>query len=398
MRTQPWAGWLLGLSPLYLAILFVVDPQSDLRLLLEDVEIPGTAVKVAQRILSALAIAILLIAATILIGNTIRLSIFARRREIEVMKLVGASNLFVRGYKQDSVSLPNKGPVYRKIGRRKLVPYYDRGEIEDGVIAGRGLEICYLKEQTDLLFSQIQGSARVSLDDGSTVRINYDAHNGYPYTPVGRILIDRVTVANQAGGVQSALAGAAAGAAGVDPNRLPAGSTGLNERGPAADRFRRARPRPRRGAPGPGRRRSAAPRGGRGDRAEGSDRDEQKSQGWTPFILDTNGNGALSFEEWAAKTIDKFKGADADKSGWLTAVETSAVLSAYGLPVIETTLAPVIPPGAPIGTSALESCVDELARKSDCRRAFGARRVGRGHTHRPECQHGPPRRRDRAGR
>jgi cell division transport system permease protein len=48
-------------------------------------------------VLSALAIVILLGAATILIGNTIRLSIFARRREIEVMKLVGASNWFVRG-------------------------------------------------------------------------------------------------------------------------------------------------------------------------------------------------------------------------------------------------------------------------------------------------------------
>ena len=48
-------------------------------------------------VLSALAITILLVAATILIGNTIRLSIFARRREIEVMKLVGASNWFVRG-------------------------------------------------------------------------------------------------------------------------------------------------------------------------------------------------------------------------------------------------------------------------------------------------------------
>jgi cell division transport system permease protein len=48
-------------------------------------------------VLSSLAIVILLGAATILIGNTIRLSIFARRREIEVMKLVGASNWFVRG-------------------------------------------------------------------------------------------------------------------------------------------------------------------------------------------------------------------------------------------------------------------------------------------------------------
>jgi cell division transport system permease protein len=48
-------------------------------------------------VLSVLGIIVLLGAATILIGNTIRLSIFARRREIEVMKLVGASNWFVRG-------------------------------------------------------------------------------------------------------------------------------------------------------------------------------------------------------------------------------------------------------------------------------------------------------------
>jgi membrane-bound lytic murein transglycosylase A len=101
------------------------------------------------------------------------------------------SNLFVRGFKQDATGLPNKGEVFRKIGRRKLVPYYDRAAIEDGAIAGRGLEICWLKDQTDLLFTQIQGSARVRLEDGSTIRINYDAHNGFPYTPVGRILIER---------------------------------------------------------------------------------------------------------------------------------------------------------------------------------------------------------------
>lgn len=101
------------------------------------------------------------------------------------------SNLFVRGFSQASDSLPNKGQVFRKIGRRKLVPFYDRGEIEDGAIAGRGLEVVWLKSQTDLLFIQIQGSARIHLEDGSVVRINYEAHNGYPYTPVGRILIDR---------------------------------------------------------------------------------------------------------------------------------------------------------------------------------------------------------------
>jgi cell division transport system permease protein len=49
------------------------------------------------KILSAIALAILGVASILLVINTIRLSIFARRREIEVMKLVGASNWFVRG-------------------------------------------------------------------------------------------------------------------------------------------------------------------------------------------------------------------------------------------------------------------------------------------------------------
>jgi hypothetical protein len=37
--------------------------------------------------------------------------------------------------------------------------------------------------------------------------------------------------------------------------------------------------------------------------------------------LDTNGNGTLAFAEWAVKSIDKFKGADQDRSGWLTPAE-----------------------------------------------------------------------------
>jgi cell division transport system permease protein len=44
-----------------------------------------------------IAFIVLLISSTLLVANTIRLSIFARRREIEVMKLVGATNWFVRG-------------------------------------------------------------------------------------------------------------------------------------------------------------------------------------------------------------------------------------------------------------------------------------------------------------
>ena len=62
--------------------------------------------KTAQRVLRVArvfeivflaAVLLLLVASTLLIANTIRLSIFSRRREIEVMKLVGATNWFVRG-------------------------------------------------------------------------------------------------------------------------------------------------------------------------------------------------------------------------------------------------------------------------------------------------------------
>jgi membrane-bound lytic murein transglycosylase A len=88
-------------------------------------------------------------------------------------------------------TFPNKGQVGRLAAGGKVVPYYDRGEIEDGVLAGQGLEICWLKDPTDLLFIQIQGSARVRLDDGKMLRIGYDGHNGWPYVPVGRILIER---------------------------------------------------------------------------------------------------------------------------------------------------------------------------------------------------------------
>ena len=55
-----------------------------------------TAAKVID-IFFVLAVIVLLVSSTLLIANTIRLAIFARRREIEVMKLVGATNWFVRG-------------------------------------------------------------------------------------------------------------------------------------------------------------------------------------------------------------------------------------------------------------------------------------------------------------
>src|SRR4051812_9932263 len=95
------------------------------------------------------------------------------------------------GRKRKTDSFPNTGRVVRRIARGKYVPYFDRAQIEDGALATRNLEIAYLRDANDLLFVQIQGSARIRLTDGSVLRVNYDSHNGHPYTPVGRILIER---------------------------------------------------------------------------------------------------------------------------------------------------------------------------------------------------------------
>ena len=86
-------------------------------------------------------------------------------------------------------------PLYRVparfAGKRSTVfPQFDRKQIVEGALAGKGLEICWVKSPIDAFFAQIQGSTRVKLDTGETLRLNYVASNGKPYTPVGRILIE----------------------------------------------------------------------------------------------------------------------------------------------------------------------------------------------------------------
>ena len=50
----------------------------------------------ALKIVLSVITALLLVASLMLVGNTIRLSIYARRREVEVMRLVGATRWFIR--------------------------------------------------------------------------------------------------------------------------------------------------------------------------------------------------------------------------------------------------------------------------------------------------------------
>jgi membrane-bound lytic murein transglycosylase A len=112
-------------------------------------------------------------------------------REFTVPLYRRPPDLLAAGATQAGGPFPNSGRAFRRASSSELVPYYDRGEIEDGALDGQHLEICWLRSATDALFIQIQGSARVKLEDGTMLRLNYAAHNGYSYMPVGRVLIDR---------------------------------------------------------------------------------------------------------------------------------------------------------------------------------------------------------------
>ena len=83
------------------------------------------------------------------------------------------------------------------------VPYYTREEIVAGALAGRGLELLYLDDPVELFYMQVQGSGVVRLPDGSAVRLSYAGKNGYPYTSIGKLLVERGEIAKGAANMES---------------------------------------------------------------------------------------------------------------------------------------------------------------------------------------------------
>ena len=92
---------------------------------------------------------------------------------------------------------PATGPCQTKSRRGRydetnvFVPYWDRGQIEDGALAGKGLEIAWAADPIDLFFLEVQGSGRLRLPDGTVMRIGYAGQNGHDYTGIGNLMKSR---------------------------------------------------------------------------------------------------------------------------------------------------------------------------------------------------------------
>jgi len=84
-----------------------------------------------------------------------------------------------------------------RVDGAKLVPYARRGEIVDGALGVRAKALVYVDDPVDAFFLQVQGSGRVKLANGTIIRVGYDGQNGYPYTAIGRLLIQRGAIAKE---------------------------------------------------------------------------------------------------------------------------------------------------------------------------------------------------------
>ena len=93
---------------------------------------------------------------------------------------------------------------------RRVVPYWSRADIDRGIASVAGKELLWVDDPIEAFFLEIQGSGRVQLDSGETVRLNYMDQNGHPYQSIGRWLIDRGELKSNEASMQGIIAWARA--------------------------------------------------------------------------------------------------------------------------------------------------------------------------------------------
>lgn len=89
-------------------------------------------------------------------------------------------------------------PLYKDPKKHQYPHAFSRKDIYKGALFHQNLELLYVSNPIDAFFLEIQGSGRVVLDDGRILRVGYDGQNGKPYTPIGRILVERGEISKDA--------------------------------------------------------------------------------------------------------------------------------------------------------------------------------------------------------
>ncbi len=114
----------------------------------------------------------------------------------------------VRARPGDAAALANgRMPIGRYDESGAFVPYYDRTEIENGALAGKGLEIAWVRDPVEFFFLQVQGSGRLRLPDGGVMRIGYAGQNGLAYTGIGSVMREQGLIGSQPGQYSGSMQG-----------------------------------------------------------------------------------------------------------------------------------------------------------------------------------------------
>ena len=77
-----------------------------------------------------------------------------------------------------------------KLAGNKVIPYYDRAQLDADPDLLQGNEILWVNSLVDVFFLHVQGSGQIQLDDGSRVAVGYAQQNGHPYQSIGRVLAE----------------------------------------------------------------------------------------------------------------------------------------------------------------------------------------------------------------
>ncbi len=77
-----------------------------------------------------------------------------------------------------------------KLDGNKVVPYFDRAQLNADPELLEGSEILWVNSPLDVFFLHVQGSGLVQLTDGSLAAVGYAEQNGHPYQSIGRVLVE----------------------------------------------------------------------------------------------------------------------------------------------------------------------------------------------------------------
>jgi len=103
-----------------------------------------------------------------------------------------------------------------RIEGRRIVPYYNRAEIDAGKGPAPARVLFWVDDPIDLFFLQIQGSGRIELADGTKIKVGYADQNGHPYASIGKKLVAMGELKLEEASMQGIKAWAAR-----NPQRLP---------------------------------------------------------------------------------------------------------------------------------------------------------------------------------